>query len=135
MNDNDKTEVNDAVQGTRWKSRLTQTSSYIHVLTSFEMRVRDSDPEFICQTSYYLLMIISICKALQNNFLSIKPLQLYLLTYGIGPFLRSCKLCSHSGTSQHFMQPEDSTSCSQEPSTGPYPDPDRSSPYHPILSL
>jgi hypothetical protein len=25
--------------------------------------------------------------------------------------------------------------CSQEPSTGPYPDPDGSSPYHPILSL
>jgi hypothetical protein len=31
------------------------------------------------------------------------------------------------------MEPDDSLSCSQEPSTGPYPEPDQSSPYHPIL--
>jgi hypothetical protein len=58
-----------------------------------------------------------------------------LLTYGAEPFLRSCQLCSNSGTSQHFKEPEGSSPCSQEPSTGPYPEPDRSSPYHPILSL
>jgi hypothetical protein len=56
----------------------------------------------------------------------------YLLTYGAEHFLRSCQLCSHSRTSPHFMEPEGSLSCSQEPSTGPYPQPDRSSPYHPI---
>jgi hypothetical protein len=33
------------------------------------------------------------------------------------------------------MEPEGSLSCSQEPSTGPYPEPDQSSPYHPILFL
>jgi hypothetical protein len=60
---------------------------------------------------------------------------LYLLTYGTEPFLRSCQLYSYSGTSQHFKEPECSSSCSQEPSTGPYPAPNRSSPYHPILSL
>jgi hypothetical protein len=32
-----------------------------------------------------------------------------------------------------FLELESSLSCSQEPSTGPYPDPDQSSPYHPIL--
>jgi hypothetical protein len=53
----------------------------------------------------------------------------YLLTYGAEPFLRSCQLCSYSRTSQHFMEP-----CSQESSAGPYPEPDRSSPYNPILS-
>jgi hypothetical protein len=31
------------------------------------------------------------------------------------------------------MEPEGSLSCSQEPSTGPYPEPDKSNPYHPIL--
>jgi hypothetical protein len=55
-----------------------------------------------------------------------------LLTYGAQPFLGSCQFCSHSGTSQHFKEPEGSSPCSQEPSTGPYPEPDRSTPYHPI---
>jgi hypothetical protein len=32
------------------------------------------------------------------------------------------------------MEPEGSLSRSQEPSTGPYPEPDRSNLYHPILS-
>jgi hypothetical protein len=35
----------------------------------------------------------------------------------------------------NFKEPEGSSSCSQEPSAGPYPEAVRSSPYHPILSL
>jgi hypothetical protein len=54
----------------------------------------------------------------------------HLLTYGAEPFLRSCQLCSHSGTSQHFKEPEGSSPYSQEPCTGLYPEPDRSSPHH-----
>jgi hypothetical protein len=46
--------------------------------------------------------------------------------------LRSCQLCSYSRTSQHFMEPEGSLPCSQEPSTSPYSEPDQSNPYHPI---
>jgi hypothetical protein len=33
------------------------------------------------------------------------------------------------------MEPEGSLPLSQEPFTGPYPEPDRSNSYHPILSL
>jgi hypothetical protein len=49
--------------------------------------------------------------------------------------LRGRKLCSHARTSQRFMKPICSLPCSQKPSTGPYPQPDWSSPYYPILSL
>jgi hypothetical protein len=34
-----------------------------------------------------------------------------------------------------FMEPEGSSLSSQEPSTGPYTEPDQSNPYHPILPL
>jgi hypothetical protein len=35
----------------------------------------------------------------------------------------------------NFKEPEGSSPCLQEPSTGPYPEPVWSSPHHPILSL
>jgi hypothetical protein len=59
----------------------------------------------------------------------------YSLTYWAESFLRSCQLCSHWRISQHFMEPEDSLPYSQEPSTGLHSEPDRSSPYYPVLSL
>jgi hypothetical protein len=35
----------------------------------------------------------------------------------------------------NFKEPEGSSPCSEEPSTDPYPEPVRSSPYHPTVSL
>jgi hypothetical protein len=59
----------------------------------------------------------------------------YLLVYGAEPFLRSCKFCSYSRTSQHFMEREGSLSCSQEPSIAPYSAPHWSSPYPICIQL
>jgi hypothetical protein len=59
----------------------------------------------------------------------------HTLTHGAEPFLGSFQLCSYSRTSQHFIEPGGSLPCSQEPSTGLYPEPDQSSPYHPILDI
>jgi hypothetical protein len=42
---------------------------------------------------------------------------LIYVSYGAEHFLRSCQLCSHSGTSHHFKEPEGSLPSSQEPST------------------
>jgi hypothetical protein len=58
--------------------------------------------------------------------------------YGTRRFKKTLSDCirfSLLWISQHFMEPEGSLSRSQEPSTGPYPEPDRSNPYHPTLSL
>jgi hypothetical protein len=48
--------------------------------------------------------------------------------------IRALKSCSYSRYSQHFIESQGSLPCSQEPSTGLYPEPDQSGPYHPILS-
>jgi hypothetical protein len=65
----------------------------------------------------------------QNN----EAFTTHSLTYGAESFLRSRKIFSYSWTSQHFMEPEGSLPCSQEPSTDPYPEPDQPSLYNSIL--
>jgi hypothetical protein len=64
--------------------------------------------------------------------LLVLPFKDSLLTHEAEPFLRRSQICSYSRISQHFMEPEGSLPCSQEPSTGPYPELDQSNPYHPI---
>jgi hypothetical protein len=57
------------------------------------------------------------------------------LTHGAEPFLRSRQLCSYSRTSQHFYGTQRFITALHKPSTGPYPEPNRSNPYNPILPL
>jgi hypothetical protein len=44
-------------------------------------------------------------------------------------------LLGHSIDSQHFMEPKGSILNSEELSTCPYPEPDQSSPHHPVPAL
>jgi hypothetical protein len=44
---------------------------------------------------------------------------------------RDPQLCSYWRPAQHLVAPGGSLQCSQEPSTGPYPETDQSSPPHP----
>jgi hypothetical protein len=54
--------------------------------------------------------------------------------HGAEPFSRSRHSLSHSRISQHFMEPEGSLPCSEEPSFSPCHEPNESDPYRPILS-
>jgi hypothetical protein len=95
---------------------------------------------FPCQISFHRLLYIHHLSSVAGTLgqlvanvpsgLSLTPPS---LTHGAEPFLKSRQLCSYSRTFQHFMKPEGSLPCSQESSTGPYPEPDQSNPYHPIL--
>jgi hypothetical protein len=58
-------------------------------------------------TAFYL----QCSQCIKVHVTTIIKSQQHLLTYGAEPFLRSCKLCSHSRTSQDFMQPEGSLPC------------------------
>jgi hypothetical protein len=49
--------------------------------------------------------------------------------------LRSLQSFTYLRISRYFIEPEGSLPCAQEPATGPYPQPDESSPYYPILFL
>jgi hypothetical protein len=58
-----------------------------------------------------------------------------LTNYGAEPFLRNASCAATEEFFQHFMEPEGSLICSQEPSTGPYSEPDEYSTYQSILPL
>jgi hypothetical protein len=76
------------------------------------------------QLLYWKLMLLFFVKLITHS-----------LTHGAELFLRSRQLWSYSRNFQCFMEPEGSLPRSQEPFTGSYPQPDRSSPYHLSLPL
>jgi hypothetical protein len=61
----------------------------------------------------------------------------YRITYltELSPSWEAANCAAIQEILNNFMKPGGSLPCSQEPSTGPYPEPGRSSPYHRILSL
>jgi hypothetical protein len=52
---------------------------------------------------------------------------------GLSPAREATSCVATQELPQHFMKPEGSLPCSQQPSSGPYPEPDQSSSYHPIV--
>jgi hypothetical protein len=62
---------------------------------------------------------VAILKGSWNRFTKML-LHIHLLTHWSEPFFRRSQFCSYSRISQHFMEPEGSLPCSQEPSTVPF---------------
>jgi hypothetical protein len=102
----------------------------------FSFKIYQTDAITEAKQLFSCLFIFARCISIGNLSVHLYECVYHTLTYGAEPFLRSRQLGSHSRTSQHFMEPEGSLLCSSPlPFTGPYPEPDRSSPYHPIQSL
>jgi hypothetical protein len=49
------------------------------------------------------------CKHVADSEVTVMDSATLWCTYRAEPFLRSCQLYCHSGTFQHFMEPEDSS--------------------------
>jgi hypothetical protein len=98
----------------------------MHSVYSLNLIILDT----VSQDGEIMKFHIMQLSTITSNFISI-----ITLTHGAEPILRSCQLCSHSRTSQNFMESEGLLPCSKELSTGPYSEPDQSNPYYPILSL
>jgi hypothetical protein len=67
-----------------------------------------------------------------------EQLLLLLLTYlltKLSPSWEAANCAAIQGIPRNFKEPKGLSPCSQKPSTGPYPEPVQSSPYHPNLSL
>jgi hypothetical protein len=110
---------------------LKKTPDYLSKILRDDRLTDGDDTEVFCQRRNFVKEDRAGYVTGANSQLNIHT----QLTHGAEPFLRSRQLCSFSRTSQHFMEPEGSLPCSQEPSTGPYPEPNQSNPYNPILSL
>jgi hypothetical protein len=118
--------------GTRWSNMLQYLHCMVSSLTHLHHEVQ------ICSQVFFFPYT---CSRIRIRYFISQPSckttheVVHSLTHRAEPFSRSRWLCSYSGTSQHFMEPKGSLPWSQEPSTGPYPNPDQSNPRHLIPSL
>jgi hypothetical protein len=110
------------------QNKRTQTSM---TRVRFEPKI----PVFECPKTVHAWDPAATMIGFNRNYHSLTHSLTHSFTLGAERFLRSCQLCSHSRTSQRLMEPEGSLLRSQEPSIGSYPEPDRSNPFHLILSL
>jgi hypothetical protein len=59
----------------------------------------------------------------------------HILLTELSPSWEAANCAAIQKIPRNFKEPGGSSPCSQEPSIGPYPEPFRSSPYHPITAL
>jgi hypothetical protein len=99
---------------------------------------------FIIHVFFFLLLllllflssnteVVTVCSLLLSNSTEGVNVSYFraILTQGNRVFLKTRQMLNYSRISQHFLESEGS----QEPCTGPYPQPDESIPYHPLLFL
>jgi hypothetical protein len=122
---------NDIPDYTESHSRRQQIFTLLHVPAVLCRTVFESSSLYVQQRFPARIKIAFIRKYVNHRRVCRGVNLTHSLTHAAEPFLRSCQLCSYSRTSQHFMEPGGSS----KPSTGPYPEPDRSNPHHPILPL
>jgi hypothetical protein len=95
---------------------------------------------FLSFPSFYLLLLCLLFLLLHNHLSQViwEAVYFYSFTYlltELSPSWWAANCAAIQEIPSNFKEPESSSPCSQEPSTCPYPEPDQSSPYHPILPL
>jgi hypothetical protein len=114
-------------------------------------------PKIICP-EWRLLWLSSVspgkCPDITRNYITTASVQIFWTYFSLivllfdtiwatdtylrtelSPSWEAANCAATQKISSNFKEPEGSSPCSQEPSTGPYTKPVRSSPHHPILSL
>jgi hypothetical protein len=105
---------------------ILHRSFKLYVLLYFGGKTSASD--------YKLLMEVPQLCAWEQSIMKTLVILTYLLTE-LSPSWEAANCAAIQEIPSNFNEPESLSPCSQELSTGLYPEPVRSSPYHPILSL
>jgi hypothetical protein len=94
----------------------------------------------ISQKIVFFIATVARTEILNNKilFISVSTTSVETITYLLTELSPSWEAANRAAIHEipsNFKEPEGSSPCSQWPSTGPYSEPVRSSPYHPILSV